>query len=84
MYLQCSRRVLDLVPIQKGTRNNIVVEKMTINTQVKLDDMGQKLLKANSKYKKVINRHNHVKVFIERDLGDGGSIQKEILGGVLW
>jgi len=59
--------VLDLVPIQKGVGFSVAAEKMVVDAQAIVEDVKQKLMKTNTKYKEATERHHHVKVFKEED-----------------
>jgi 6-phosphogluconolactonase (cycloisomerase 2 family) len=59
--------VLDLVPIQKGVGFSVAAEKMVVDAQAIVEDVKQKLMKTNTKYKEATERHHRVKVFKEED-----------------
>lgn len=58
--------MLDLVSIQKGV-GFCVAEKMAMDAQAIVEDVKQKLMKTNTKYKEATERHHRVKVFKEED-----------------
>ena len=53
--------MLDLVSIHKGVGISVAIKKMVINAQATLEDVRQKFLDINSKYKEVADRHTLVK-----------------------
>lgn len=65
VYLQCPKHLLDLMPIQKGVGFNVATKKMTMDAQATVEDVKQKLMKTNTKYKEVVDIHCVAKVFKE-------------------
>jgi hypothetical protein len=55
------------MPIQKGVGFNVATKKMTMDAQATVEDVKQKLMKTNTKYKEVVDRNHRDKVFKEGD-----------------
>jgi hypothetical protein len=51
------------VLVQKGVGFSVVVEKMVMDVQATMEEVKHKLMKTNTKYKKVVDRHCHTKEF---------------------
>jgi len=50
------------VVVQKGVGFSVVVEKMVIDVAT-VEEVKHKLMKTNTRYKKVVDRHCHTKEF---------------------
>jgi hypothetical protein len=50
------------VLVQKGVGFSVVVEKMVIDVAT-VEEVKHKLMKTNTRYKKVVDRHCHTKEF---------------------
>jgi hypothetical protein len=55
------------VVVQKGVGFSVVVEKMVMDVQATMEEVKHKLMKTNTKYKKVVDRHCHTKEFNVED-----------------
>lgn len=53
------------MPIQKGVGFNVAMKKMTMDAQATVEDVKQKWMKTNTKYKEVVDIHCVAKVFKE-------------------
>lgn len=53
------------MPIQKGVGFNVATKKMTMDAQATVEDVKQKWMKTNTKYKEVVDIHCVAKVFKE-------------------
>lgn len=67
MYMLCSKHILDPVLVQKGGGYSIVVETMVANAYTIRVEMRHKLQQINDKYKDVVDKQHHAKLFKKRD-----------------